>query len=105
MTDEELADVLMQAYDKKPGSWISGPAGDENPETRHTPRVREHWRSVVERVRHRLESSQREQMAATILAALIQFSASIKGGPPPVEQMIPRAVGIADELRARLAKS
>lgn len=55
-------------------------------------------------MRASLWSPAREQTAATILAALIQFSATISGGPPAAELMVVRSVALADALRAELAK-
>lgn len=117
MTDEELADVLCAAYDRaKPPSWLD--EADDDPEHRFPPRVKERWLATVRDVRRRLESSQREQTAATVLAALIQGVDRALGeagidatefakshAKAMVERdLVESAVRYTDLLRAELAK-
>lgn len=106
MTDEQVAELLCEAYDRaKPVWWITGT--DDKPETREASRVAERWLSVVRLTREQLEANKREQTAATILAALIQAHAADQGSG--YEVSIPYsyakvAVSWADELRDELAK-
>lgn len=108
MTDEELADIVRDAYDRaRPFSWVQT---DDLPEHREMQRVEERWRKTVREVRHRLESSQREQTAATLLAALVRdadahedISVTPELGGHTLDR-VRYSVALADALRARLAK-
>jgi hypothetical protein len=70
MSDEELAVLILETRDRtRTAAWLL--TDEVDGAWRDIPRAREHMTTVVREVRHRLEGSQREQTAATILAALI----------------------------------
>lgn len=102
MTDEELADVLRDAYDSAKSTWwIDG--ADDAVTTRNASRVKERWLSVARITRDSIESSQRERTAATILAALMHDGIDFMSGPGRANA-VREAVALTDALRAELGK-
>lgn len=98
MTNYELSKVLFEAYElARSSGWTPSDEQTGWP----LERVRQRWLETAERVRDEVESSQREQTAATILAALIP--AAIVANPhQPIEGLVTRAVALTDALRAAL---
>lgn len=100
MTDEELAEALARTYDDaKPMTWADG---DDDVNRRHWPRVRERWLTTVKRTRHLIESSQREQTAATLLAAVMAETAFMLPLTVADLDRVQVAVALTDALRAAL---